>query len=282
MKLQVFHRTRYEYASPVRDSYNEARLQPISNEGQQCHRFLLKVLPSARLTHYTDFQQNTVHVFDIPEPHQALVVEAISVVTTSNATVLPADLGTDSIQRLPNSGQLGGCHDFLHASRYVDPDAEARRIALEMAADRDDIWHAAQQIMHTIHRDFAYTPAATTVHTHMREVLQLRRGVCQDLAHVMIGLCRALTIPARYVSGYLYNGPADQLRGAQASHAWVEIFLPNIGWRGLDPTNDGQPDERYVKLAAGRDYGDVSPVRGTYRGTPQRKMAVDVLVTSLE
>ncbi len=116
----------------------------------------------------------------------------------------------------------------------------------------------------------------------MREVLQLRRGVCQDFAHVMIALCRAVKIPARYVSGYLYNGPVDELRGAQASHAWLEVFLPGLGWRGLDPTNDHQPDERYVKLAVGRDYADVSPLRGTYRGTPQRKMTIDVLVSSLE
>jgi transglutaminase-like putative cysteine protease len=116
----------------------------------------------------------------------------------------------------------------------------------------------------------------------MSEVLKNRRGVCQDFAHVMIGICRALKIPTRYVSGYLYNGPADQLRGAQASHAWVEIFLPELGWRGLDPTNAQQPDERYVKIAAGRDYADVSPLRGTFRGPPQRKMAVEVLVSSLE
>jgi transglutaminase-like putative cysteine protease len=116
----------------------------------------------------------------------------------------------------------------------------------------------------------------------MAEALRTQRGVCQDFAHVMIGVCRSLRIPTRYVSGYLYNGPADQLRGAQASHAWVEVFVPGLGWRGLDPTNGSQPDARYVKIGAGRDYADVSPLRGTYRGTPQRKMTVDVLVTALE
>ena len=136
--------------------------------------------------------------------------------------------------------------------------------------------------MDFIHREFAYVPTATNVHTHMREVLRLRRGVCQDFTHVMLGICRSLKIPARYVSGYLYNGPADQLRGAQASHAWVEVYLPDLGWRGLDPTNNGQPDDRYVKVAVGRDYSDVTPIKGTYRGTGERKMKVDVLVSVLE
>jgi transglutaminase-like putative cysteine protease len=116
----------------------------------------------------------------------------------------------------------------------------------------------------------------------MRDVLRTKRGVCQDFAHVMLGVCRSLKIPCRYVSGYLYNGPADRLRGAQASHAWVEVYLPELGWHGLDPTNNGQPDERYVKVAVGRDYADVAPLKGTYRGTGERKMTVDVLVTALD
>ena len=114
------------------------------------------------------------------------------------------------------------------------------------------------------------------------EVLKTRRGVCQDLAHVMIGFCRARRIPARYVSGYIYNGPAGQLKGAQATHAWVEIFLPEQGWRGLDPTNDTQVDGRYVKLAVGRDYADVSPIKGSFRGAHGREMHVDVTLTRLD
>jgi len=116
----------------------------------------------------------------------------------------------------------------------------------------------------------------------MREVLKTRAGVCQDFAHVMLGLCRALKIPARYVSGYLYNGPADQLKGAQASHAWVEVYVPGHGWCGLDPTNNRAADGHYVKVATGRDFADVSPLKGTYRGTAKRELTVDVLVSRLE
>ena len=178
--------------------------------------------------------------------------------------------------------RLEGCHDFLQPSRYVDLPPAAWKLGLDVIAGIGDAWQAAVAIMQHIHQEFIYKPGATQVHTLMSEALKVKCGVCQDFAHVMIGICRALKIPARYVSGYLYNGPVDQLRGAQASHAWVEVFLPELGWRGLDPTNNGQPDERYVKIGAGRDYGDVAPVRGTYRGTPQRKMSVEVLVTASE
>ena len=283
MKLQVFHRTHYAYAAPVRESFNEARLQPTNADGQICHSFLLKVIPPTRLSHYLDFQFNWVHLFDVNEPHLSLTVEATSIVTTSDQQVLPGDQVSTPLAAMDRAcGQLERCHDFLQSSRFVEPSAEAWRLGLDISQGRTDTWQIAQAIMQHIHREFAYNTTATHVHTHMRDVLRLKGGVCQDFAHVMIGVCRALRIPARYVSGYLYNGPADQLRGAQASHAWVEVYLPELGWRGLDPTNNGQPDERYVKIAVGRDYADVTPIKGTYRGTDERKLTVDVLVTALD
>ncbi|MDB6093531.1 MAG: transglutaminase [Verrucomicrobia bacterium] len=283
MKLQVFHRTHYAYAAPVRESFNEARLQPTNADGQVCHNFLLKILPPTRLSHYLDFQLNWVHLFDITEPHPSLTVEATSIVTTSASRVIPGDQPSTPLAQMEKAcNQLERCHDFLQSSRFVEPSAEAWKLGLDIAQGKTDAWQIAQGVMQHIHREFAYMPTATNVHTHMREVLRLKRGVCQDFTHVMLGVCRALKIPARYVSGYLYNGPADQLRGAQASHAWVEVYLPELGWHGLDPTNNGQPDDRYVKIAVGRDYADVTPIKGTYRGTGERKMTVDVLVTALE
>jgi transglutaminase-like putative cysteine protease len=282
MKLQVYHRTHYAYAAPVKDSFNEARLQPTSSDGQVCERFVLKVLPATRLTHYLDFQRNYVHLFDINETHQELSVEATSVVTTMADRVLPTDQETTPLSGMGACLRLENCYDFLQPSRYVDQHPDAWKLALDVTAGATDAWQAAQAIMRHVQANFAYKPGATQVHTVMTEVLKVRQGVCQDFAHVMLGMCRAVKIPARYVSGYIYNGPADQLRGAQASHAWVEIYLPQFGWRGLDPTNATQPDDRYVKISVGRDYADVSPVRGTYNGAAQRKMTVEVLVTSME
>jgi transglutaminase-like putative cysteine protease len=133
-----------------------------------------------------------------------------------------------------------------------------------------------------VHDNFTYTPLATSVSTHMTEVIQQRRGVCQDFAHVMLGMCRAIKIPARYVSGYLFSGLNSSLLGSQASHAWCEVYVPGFGWRALDPTNSRQADENFVKVAVGRDYADIVPVKGHYKGPPSEKMSVHVAVTQVE
>lgn len=278
MKLHVYHRTHYAYASPVRESYNEARLQPLTGDGQECQQFALRIVPATRVTAHPDFLRNAVHYFDVGEPHQELTIEANSTVLTTRERVLAPDQTTTPLRDIGHHALRDGCHDFLQPSRFVDQLADVAPLARQITAGGTDTWSVAQALQQYVHREFSYKPAATHVHTPMSEVLRVRCGVCQDFAHVTIGLCRALQIPARYVSGYLYNGPVDQLRGAQASHAWMEVYLPGFGWRGLDPTNAQQPDERYVKIAVGRDYSDVSPLRGTYRGTSQRKLTVEVLV----
>jgi transglutaminase-like putative cysteine protease len=282
MKLHVLHRTRFKYAATVKESFNEARLQPVTTGAQVCHSFLLKILPTTRLTHYLDFYLNYVHLFDITQPHTELVVEATSTVTTGDTPPLAGTATPAPLSAIGECARMDRCYDFLQSSTYVDVSAELWRLALDATEGQTDAWQAALAVMRHIHRHFRYQPAATHVHTHMRDVLQARAGVCQDFAHVMLGLCRALKIPARYVSGYLYNGPADQLKGAQASHAWVEVYVPGPGWCGLDPTNSRLADGHYVKVATGRDYADVSPLKGTYRGTAKRQLSVEVAVTRVE
>ena len=278
MKLHVVHRTTYAYAAPVKQSFNEARLQPASDGGQVCHSFLLKILPAARLSHYVDFFFNCVHFFEIAEPHQELAIESnAEVISTSNC--LAYDASVAPLSRLAECRQMERCYDFLQPSSFVSISPEVWRLAVDACQGQTDGWQSAVAIMRFIHSNFTYTPLVTTVNTHMLDVLKQRQGVCQDFAHVMLGLCRAMKIPARYVSGYLYNGPNGQLTGAQASHAWCEVFLPDLGWRALDPTNNQQADERYVKIAVGRDYSDVAPVKGHYKGTANKTMKVEVSVT---
>jgi transglutaminase-like putative cysteine protease len=281
MRLQVTHRTRFVYAEPVKDSFNEVRLHPTSADGQYCVGFHLDVQPPARLSHYIDLYRNVVHVFDVSRAHRELDIAATSLVDTRDRPPGPADDATPApLAAIEACARLELCHEFLQTSTYIEVTPEVWRFALDVTAGLDDAWQAARALMRHIQRDFAYRPDTTHVNTRAADVLRLRAGVCQDFAHLMIGACRALKIPARYVSGYLYNGPADRLVGAQASHAWVEVYLPGHGWCPLDPTNDTRPDGRYIKIGAGRDYSDVSPVRGTYRGTSDRTMTVDVLVTS--
>ena len=282
MRLSVFHRTHYAYAVPVQSSFNEARLQPTDNELQQRHRFLLKVLPPTRLSHYMDFYHNCVHMFDLSRPHSELTIEATSIVTTRDEQGLPDDATPMPLVDLPACGRMERCYDFLQPSHFVNDSVEAWRLAIDISNNETDAWQTVLKIMRFVHSAFDYQPAATHVHTTMQEALQLRKGVCQDFAHVMIGMCRSIKIPARYVSGYLYNGPAEHLVGSQASHAWVEVFLPKHGWIGLDPTNNRQVDGHYVKIAVGRDYADVPPLKGTYLGTDERLLQVDVLVSLLD
>ena len=282
MKLRVTHRTRFSYGAPVRESFNEARLQPLNSPRQACHNFTLRVEPQPRVLTFADFYHNTVHQFEVMAPHTELVVEAVSVVTTTEAPGLAVDAATGKLGIMTPQAHAERCFDYLQPSTYVDATRELAGIAQQATGGETDAWQAAQALMDYVHREFHYQPAATTAHTHMREVMLTRAGVCQDFAHVMLGLCRSVQLPARYVSGYLYNGPAETLKGAQASHAWVEAFIPNLGWLGLDPTNNQVVSGRHVKVAVGRDYADVPPIKGTYRGTGKRTMTVDVLVTREE
>jgi len=281
MKLQVVHRTRYDYASPVRASYNEARLQPTSCEGQECHSFILRVLPATRLSHYHDFYNNIVHFFEVPEPHGFLAIESASVVTTADNS-LSEDREVAPMNRLQELLRVERFYDFLQMSSYVSLDVDVWKLALDATAGCEDVWQASLAVMRFIHANFIYSPYSTHVNTHMLDVLRQRRGVCQDFAHVMLGMCRALKIPARYASGYIYSDPAEHLTGAQASHAWCEVYLPGIGWRGLDPTNNRQADEHHVKIGCGRDYADIVPLKGHYRGTQDKRMTVEVSVTRCE
>lgn len=282
MKLHVLHRTRFKYGANVHESFNEARLQPVSTGRQVCHSFVLKVLPTSRLSHYIDFHFNYVHLFEVNQAHMELSVEANSVVTTDDHPALAPSLTPAPLDRLAECARMERCYDFLQSSTYVEINADLWRLALDATDGQTDAWQAAQAVMHYVYREFRYQSAVTHAHTHVREVLKTKAGVCQDFAHVMLGLCRSLKMPARYVSGYLYNGPLDQLKGAQASHAWVEVYVLGHGWCGLDPTNNRLTDGHYVKVATGRDFADVSPLKGTYRGTAKRELLVEVLVSRLE
>ena len=183
------------------------------------------------------------------------------------------------MSRLAECGAMEECYDFLQSSQFVDLRPDVWRLAIDATLGVTDVWQAAVQVMRFIDAEFEYQPKVTSVNSGLTEVLAKRSGVCQDFTHVMIGMCRSLKIPARYVSGYLYNGPTDELEGSQASHAWCEVFVPDHGWLALDPTNNQQADERYIRVAVGRDYSDIVPVQGTYRGSAAKAMTVEVNVT---
>jgi len=273
VKWAVRHRTAFSYAGPVQDSFNEVRLQPVTNPHQQLESFKLTVNPASSVDHFLDFYGNWVHHFDVFEPHTFLEMQTEAVVITRLPPPLAEDAQPAPLSRLRDVANTESCFDFIQASRFTDTSPATWRLAVDATAKQTDVWQASLAIMRFVNRLLEYETSSTHVHTPMREALAQRRGVCQDFAHVMIGLSRALHIPARYVSGYLAT------QSASATHAWTEVYVPSVGWRGLDPTHNCQPDESYVKIGVGRDYNDVPPVRGTYRGTLSRRMDVDVQIT---
>ena len=277
MRLQVFHRTRYHYRLPVRDSYNELRLRPATEDKSRLEFFLLNVQPPVRLRHFRDPYLNYVHYFELTEPHRELVIEAQSTLNTTSPYTGGKPLGV-AMSGLA-SLQDDMLRDFLRSSQYVDNSPDLWKLALDITSGIPDVFTAAESIMQHIYHNWTYAPNTTTAATHVRDVLQSKRGVCQDFTHLMTGLCRAVNIPARYVSGYLYNGPNSHLRGAQASHAWCEVFVPGHGWYGLDPTNNILADERHIKIATGRDYHDAAPVSGHFDGPPGATTALQVDLT---
>jgi transglutaminase-like putative cysteine protease len=274
MRFSIFHRTRYVYRAPVRDSHNEVRLRPVTDDKSRLEFFLLKVHPPVRLRHFRDTWLNYVHYFDIADPHSGLSIESQSRINTTSpyGAERPVGVALGVLKALSDET----LPSFLGNSRYIAVSPEVWRLGIDIRDGREDVFETAEAVMHHVYREWTYAPNTTTASTHMSEVFAARRGVCQDFTHVMIGICRSLGIPARYVSGYLYNGQDAQLRGAQASHAWCEVYVPGKGWFGLDPTNDTLADERHIKIATGRDYADAAPISGNFDGPPGATTALQV------
>jgi transglutaminase-like putative cysteine protease len=277
--LSISHLTRYSYEGNVKDSFNEARLQPVTDSLQQCLEFNLHIDPETPIRDYPDFYANCVHYFDVPEAHDTLEVEAKSLVQTN-----PEDRWEIPLvgqERLESPSVQDHFFDFLHSSEFVSLQAEVWREAIDaLPGGLTDVWKDTVTIGEHINRNYKYTPLSTNVNTRAVEVVKKKQGVCQDFAHLMLGLCRTHKIPARYVSGYFLN--QHKIPGEiEASHAWIEVLIPGYGWKGYDPTHRRVPDTRYVKLAVGRDYGDIRPVGGTFRGKGTRKMIVEVSVQRL-
>lgn len=279
-RIAVSHRTTFHYPSPVTHSVNTLHLEPRTFPYQKTISALVRVMPATRVRRFTDLFQNITHHFELPGPHVKLEIESrIRVHNLPLEIPGSARTGTSEAFRDPSIKEL--IWQYLQESRWVSSHPEVWRQAVDLTKGQPAIYEQACALMDWIHREFRYEAGVTTVNTHLEEAFAMRHGVCQDFTHVMLGLCRSVGIPARYASGYLYNGPRDTLLGAQASHAWAEVYLPSAGWIGFDPTNNTLADERYVKISVGRDYDDVTPVRGNYHGSGHCRMEVQVEVEKL-
>jgi transglutaminase-like putative cysteine protease len=276
----IRHVTRFTYASPVSESLMEVRMQPRTEGVQRCLRFELAIQPRARVLGYRDFLGNSIHHFDVPARHGLLTVTARAHVQIEPPPALPDALPAGTWGAIDAWAAAGEHWEFRNASRFAVWSEALRRYAGAFERASDPLT-TARQVMGGVHRDFEYVPKSTRVDSPIDDALQARRGVCQDFAHIVIAVVRRLGLPARYVSGYIAPRESGDSAGlvASATHAWVEVLLPELGWIGLDPTNDVDAGPRHIRVAIGRDYADVPPTRGVFKGTAASQLAVSVDVT---
>jgi transglutaminase-like putative cysteine protease len=283
MLLEVRHVTRYHYAQPVRESVMELWMQPQKSATQRLLSFELEIEPAAQLFSYADSFGNAAYHFDVPHPHDQLQIVARSAVETQESAPAPDALDGGEWDRLRSDFVQGECFDFLQPHGYVERTAALGQFIEARGIDelrRFDPLTAARRLAEVIYEAFDYEPGVTEADSPIDLALEQGRGVCQDFAHVMIAVCRSWGMPARYVSGYLFTDRAHthDRSDPDASHAWVEVFLPSLRWVGLDPTNNIMAGERHVCVAVGRDYSDVPPSRGVFKGEAESQLAVGVSV----
>jgi len=270
MHLLINHITTFTYTEPISEAYTEMRLKPIDGGGQRCLSFKLETEPRGTVMQYADRYGNDVRHFDTINPHQRLVV------STSCDVLTPTSFFDDK-RELSLLDQF----DYLTSSTYSLCTEALRNFATAHIVPNNEA-DSAWALMQSIYSTLKYEPGVTDVKTDAETALTLGRGVCQDFAHILIAACRCNGIPARYVSGYLYSPQvADSPVGNAASHAWVDVFLPQQGWISLDPTHNCHQSESYVRVAVGRDYADVPPTKGIFKGNAKEKLDVTVTVKAV-
>lgn len=283
MRFRVSHTTQYKYPVPASESFAELRVWPLNNASQSVLDRRLIIEPASVIDHYVDYFGNQVEFFSIPHRHTSLTVTAEAEVETF--TVQPPesilDISVGEARQIYNSTRYQ-LFEYLQPSRLV-PLNQHQRIRKKFFRQADSLGDALRTLNTWIFKSFNYRPGVTDISTPIKKVVSQRSGVCQDFAHLMLAILRSNGIPARYVSGYIEAYDPEQtdpaMIGAAASHAWVEVYLPGGTWWGLDPTNNQAAGERHIIVAVGRDYDDVAPMRGTYKGAIDQKLNV---IVSLE
>ena len=294
MKYRITHTTQYRYeGGEVSSSYSVAHLVPRRLAHQACLSSDLAIDPMPLdYRERFDFFDNRTSFFSIHEPHRSLTVTATSEVDVTppgGQLQLHESESWDAFAarlRVETDPELVSARQFLLDSPLVAASAALRNYAEPSFAPGRPLVEAVVDLTSRIHREFDYEPGSTKITTGLHEVLERRQGVCQDFAHLTIGALRSLGLAARYVSGYLETLPPPgkpKLVGVDASHAWLSVYVPSTGWLDLDPTNDRVPNERYITTAWGRDYADVTPLKGVvFSSAKKQKLDVSVDVARLE
>lgn len=277
MKYKIEHTNIFDYETVVDQSMNSIRLKPRSDECQRLLSYRTDISPMTITKEHTDIWGNNVETFFIAERHQHLEITSTSIVSIQRSPFINQIDYSPEMKDIFHSDLFQEHYaGYLANTAYTYLNAEQMdRVDAKIGLMNNPVQYSIE-VMRYVYDMFSYDPNSTDVNTKATESFELSSGVCQDMAHVMLGILRTKQIPARYVSGYLYVGEDSALVGDAASHAWVEVMIPGIGWVGLDPTNNVEALENHIRMCVGRDYSDVSPVQGVYRGGAAR---IDVKVS---
>lgn len=272
---RIRHITRYTYTAPVIDSANQILLYPVEDEFQEVQNHVLTISLNPQIDVYEDFFGNRAGLFTIVTPHSELNIMSEIQVTTQ-PTILPSDIlpAENQWKLLKLIREEYSYLDFLTKESFDNTDTVLKEVNTRINISATP-FQVAQDLSSFIFNHFEYKQGITSVETKLDEVWNLKAGVCQDFAHILLVMLRMAGIPARYVSGYICPKNKD-LRGEGATHAWVDAFIPNHGWIGLDPTNNCIVSDRHVRLAVGRNFSDCTPVKGTYKGPSEHTLEVSV------
>ena len=282
MQYAIRHISHFRYETPISQSLMEVRTHPRTEAQQYCYSFELSVTPHAQVFSYQDYDGNTIHHFDLPARHDELRLESRSLVEVREPDPLPPALGADAWDRLDAEAAASGALEMTLPSAFARPTDRLRQLADELEVRRhDDPLTLLLRTTGRMRETFDYSRRSTHARSPIDDALAMRKGVCQDFAHIFIALARSVGIPCRYVSGYLFHrtgDDGDDRSAEDGSHAWVEALLPDLGWIGFDPTNNLVARERHIRVAVGRDYADVPPTRGVYKGKTRSELRVGVQV----
>lgn len=276
----VEHLTEFCYNNPIRENVFVLNMMPLQDENQKLDWYNLKIFPEAKIFQYKDHYGNSKHFFNILKNHQNLRIISSFQATVSSPKEIPDHLSKKAWEDLKELKQSGYLWDWFQFGYFTRASSQLKEFLLKEGIKKEiDPLTSLKQLNKRLFSLFTYRPKSTNVHSSIEEILTFRQGVCQDYTHVMVTIARLWGIASRYVSGYLYQKRGDELTSAaNESHAWCECYLPSLGWLGFDPANNKMVDLQHIKTAIGKDYKEVSPHNGFFKGKAKSELTVHVTI----
>lgn len=274
--FKIVHITKYQYNWPIKESINEIRLFPHHFDNQEVLQYQLLITHNPEVDISIDYYGNRVGNYNILEAHTEMTIESRMLVRVNHSLKIP-EIDATSVKDIQAEKEKSILLLRLGYIDNIEKQTEIIAILNEINIENKSIIEIAQQCNAYIFENFTYTKGITNIETTVDEILSLKKGVCQDFAHILLQLLRTAGIPSRYVSGYICPNESG-LRGEGATHAWVEIYTPNQGWLGLDPTNNIWTMDNHVRLSVGRNFNDCTPIKGTFKGLARQTLSVSVSI----